>query len=200
MRQLSFISEYTSDIVHVAGKDNVVADSFSRAASINASTAPPTSDLPAITKMQAKEARHNEEFKAFDIGIKDTLLFCVTTQPNPPPVVPMELRRTIFDSLYALCHPGIKATTRMISTKYFWRDIKKDAQAWCKEFLACQSSKVGTHIKRPLKDLPVPTKLFSNVHMDIVGPLEPEDGNNKPRYLLTVIYSWTRWFGSSADG
>ena len=41
-RQLSFISEYTSDIVHVA--------------SINASTAPPTCDLHAIAKMQAKEA------------------------------------------------------------------------------------------------------------------------------------------------
>ena len=68
-RQLSFISEYLSDIVHLAG--NVVADS-SRVASINASTAPPTCDLPAIAKMQAKEARHYEEFKAFDIGIKNT--------------------------------------------------------------------------------------------------------------------------------
>ena len=41
-RQVSFISEYTSDIVHVAGKDDVVASLFSRAASINASTTYPT--------------------------------------------------------------------------------------------------------------------------------------------------------------
>ena len=120
-------------------------------------------------------------------------MFYETTQPNHRPVVPMELRRAIFDSLHALCHPGIKVTTRMMSTRYFWRDIKKDPQAWCKECLACQSSKVGTHIKRPLKDLPVPTQRFTNVHMDIVGPLEPADGNNKPRYLLTLIDSWTRW-------
>ena len=32
-RQISFISEYISEIVNVAGKDNVVADSFSRVAS-----------------------------------------------------------------------------------------------------------------------------------------------------------------------
>ena len=86
--------------------------------------------------MQANEARHYEEFKAFDIGIKDTPLFCETTQPNTCPVEPIELRRAIFDSLHSLCHPGIKATTRMILTRYFWSDIKNDAQAWCKECLA----------------------------------------------------------------
>ena len=31
----------------------------------------------------------------------------------------------------------------MILTRYFWRDIKRDAQARFKECLACQSSKVG---------------------------------------------------------
>ena len=39
----------------------------------------PTCDLPAITKMQAKEAGHYEKFKAFHIGIKDIPLFCQTT-------------------------------------------------------------------------------------------------------------------------
>ena len=56
----------------------------------------------------------------------------------------MELRRAIFDSLHALCHLGIKATTRMISTRYFWCEIKKDAQAWCKECLACRNTYQAT--------------------------------------------------------
>ena len=29
-RQLSFINEYTSEVVHIAGEDNVFADTFSR--------------------------------------------------------------------------------------------------------------------------------------------------------------------------
>ena len=106
-RQLSFISEYTPDIIRVAGKDNEVADSFSREASINASTARPPCHLSAIAKMQAKEVGHYDKFKAFAIGIKDLPLFCETTQPNPRPVVPIELRRGIFDSLHSLCHLGI---------------------------------------------------------------------------------------------
>ena len=104
-RQISFISENTSDIVHLAGKDNVVADTFSRVASINASKARPTCDLHVIAKMQAKEAEHYEKFKAFDVGIKNKPLFCgETTQPNPRRVTPIELRRAIFDSLHSLCH------------------------------------------------------------------------------------------------
>ena len=194
-RQLSFISEFTSDIIHVAGKDNVVADSFSRVAAIEAAEEISNCDLPAIAREQAKNRDQYADYKQFDIGLESIPLFCEVSYPNPRPVVPEALRRSIFQSLHGLCHAGVKATARMITSRYFWRDVKKDAQLWCQECLQCQSAKVGIHTKKPIKDLPVPTQRFTNVHMDIVGPLEQPDvaAPHKPRYLLTIIDAWTRW-------
>ena len=73
--------------------------------------------------------------------------------------------------------------------------MKDDIKGWCSECLACQQSKIGRHTKKPIADLPFPTNRFTHVHMDIVGPLEsPETSDSmKPRYLLTIIDSYTRW-------
>ena len=52
-RQLSFINEYTSEVVHIAGKDNVVADTFSRPEfKINAVEEDVSPDLVGIAKAQ----------------------------------------------------------------------------------------------------------------------------------------------------
>ena len=46
-------------------------------------------------------------------------------------------------------------------------------------------------MKTPLERLPVPTKRFSHIHIDLVGPLNPAcEGKNT---LLTVIDRWTGW-------
>ena len=47
------------------------------------------------------------------------------------------------------------------------------------------------HTKAPLERLPAPTKRFSHIHVDLVGPLNPAcEGKNT---LLTVIDRWTGW-------
>ena len=56
---------------------------------------------------------------------------------------------------------------------------------------ACQKAKVHKHTKTPLERLPAPTKRFSHIHVDLVGPLNPAcEGKNT---LLTVIGRWTGW-------
>jgi len=193
-RQLSFISEYITDIIYVAGRENVVADSFSRISEFSSDNTL-ICDLPTIAKAQNKEVSNYVNFKSFDIGLKDFPLFCDVSRPNPRPVIPSELRRKIFESLHSLCHPGTKATIRLIGSRYFWATLKDDITSWCRECVSCQASKVTKHTKRDIKELEVPTQRFTNVHMDIVGPLEPPDTENlyKPRYLLTIIDSFTRW-------
>ena len=73
--------------------------------------------------------------------------------------------------------------------------MKTDINKWCSECLECQKAKVSRHTKKAIKDLPYPTQRFTTIHMDIVGPLEPEEATkpNKPRYLLTIIDSNKRW-------
>jgi len=105
------------------------------------------------------------------------------------------MTKAIFEALHGLSHPGGKATYRLLSSRYFWPTMKADIHTWCSECQACQRSKVGRHTKRPVSELPHPTQRFTNVHIDIVGPLTlPEaDSTSRPRYLLTMIDSYTRW-------
>jgi len=189
-RQLSFLSELVVDIVHIAGKDNVVADTLSRPV-VNTLSMDKPIDLIAIAKSQALQPQEYSEFKGFDIGVPNLTLFCETSQPNPRPVVPFDLRFDVFRSLHFLCHPGIKATIRLINTRYFWPSLQRDVKSWCTECLDCQKSKVGRHTRKQIGSLPCPSQRFSHVHMDIVGPLDQDP--LLPNYLLTVIDSHTRW-------
>lgn len=61
---------------------------------------------------------------------------------------------------------------------------------WTQECLHCQTSKIHTHIKAPLEEFKVPSKRFSHIHVDLVGPLPPSDGFT---HLFTVIDRTTRW-------
>ena len=194
-RQLSFISEFVVDIVHISGKDNVVADTLSRnipISTVNSELRNHLADLPAIAKAQSQNQDHFKDFRPFDIGLKDTPVFCEVSQPNPRPVVPSELRLIVFHSLHDLCHPGIKASVGLVNTRYFGPSMKEDIKKWCIECISCQQAKIGRHTKKPIKDLPFPTNRFTHIHMDIVGPLDPPE-TEKPRYLLTIIDAHTRW-------
>ena len=71
-----------------------------------------------------------------------------------------------------------------------WHNIKRDAIQWSKECLPCQQSKVDKHVKTPLKSFLTPSHRFTNIHVDIVGPL-PISKENK--YLFTIIDRYTRW-------
>ena len=52
------------------------------------------------------------------------------------------------------------------------------------------TSKVDKHVKTPLKSFLTPSHRFTNIHVDIVGPL-PTSKENK--YLFTIIDRYTRW-------
>jgi len=190
-RQLSFINEFVVDIVHISGKHNVVADTFSRhVTTISATASDAPVDLIGIAAEQEKDKDSYSHFTVFDIG--SSKLHCETSQPNPRPVVPTSLRRLIFNRFHSLSHPGIKATIRIIASRYFWSSLKADVKLWCQQCLECQSCKVNKHTKKPIQELPTPTQRFATVHMDIVGPLDAQK-DDSPRYLLTIIDSYTRW-------
>ena len=106
-------------------------------------------------------------------------------------LVPTTLQRVVFDSLHRIAHPGVKAGMTLIKRTYWWQGIGKDVARWTKSCEACQKAKVHKHTKAPLERLPPPTKRFSHIHVDLVGPLNPAcEGKNT---LLTVIDRWTGW-------
>ena len=115
-RQLSGISEFTVDIRHVAGKDNVVADALSRAAisAINGGidfSALATSQLADPVGMVAcQTAITYLQLKDIPFGSNNTTLLCDVSLGRPRPLVPVSFRRRIFDTLHGLSHHGIRAT------------------------------------------------------------------------------------------
>ena len=106
-------------------------------------------------------------------------------------LVPTSLQRIVFDSLHRIAHPGLKAGLMLIKRSYWWQGISKYVARWTKSCAACQKAKIHVHTKMPLERLPAPTKRFSHIHIDLVGPLNPPcEGKNT---LLTIIDRWTGW-------
>jgi hypothetical protein len=128
-RQLAFISEYTSILVFVPGTSNVMADALSRPVSGIAATAAPACsaiadraplDLrdmalrqilcPQVQTLCSSTSLEIVSQKVGDldlIGDTATGTFCQG-----------DLRRQVFDHLHGAAHPGMRATRRLIASRF----------------------------------------------------------------------------------
>lgn len=198
-RQLDFIAQFTTDIRHIAGQDNTVADALSRiciSAVENipnldidfaklASSQENAEDVQELLRqpgsLQLQKIRHN--------GSSIPCL-CDLSSGSPRPVVPASLQRLVFNSMHKLSHPGVRASQKLISSRFVWKNMNKDIQLWARSCLSCQRSKIHRHEKSPLGYILPPSNRFHNVHIDLVGPLPTCEGYS---YLLTCIDRFTRW-------
>ena len=152
-RQLSYMAEYTSDLRHVAGAENVVADCLSRpptSLSLGGSTKVadinvPSGSLAATVardrsawglaaavepspsvdmSLLAREQRSCVETTALpakmrtrDVLVGRAAVWCDISMGRPRPLVPVSMRRVVFDSIHSLAHPGIHASRRMLTSR-----------------------------------------------------------------------------------
>lgn len=199
VRHLDFISQFSTDIRHIKGSDNVVADALSRTC-IESIECKPTSDVldfSAIAAMQVgdvelSELRQSPNFEFKEIPLEGTsgIIICDVSTGNSRPYIPLPFRRSVFNSVHKLAHPGIRATQKLISKRFIWKGMNKDVRGWSKSCHACQQAKIHRHNFSPVGTFPLPSSRFNHVHVDIVGPLPPSSGYT---YILTVIDRFTRW-------
>ena len=191
-RQLLLISEYISSMVHIRGEDNVIADALSR--SVNAVSVD-FPDLKAIAIAQEKCEdidSYKDKLRQFAL-FDNTPISCNTDLPSPRPFVPRICRRSIFESLHDLSHPGIKSSISLLTSRYFWPDMRRDIKNWVKECSNCQQSKITRHHRPKYMHSSYPNVgRFQTVHMDIVGPLPPSQTldshfHSPARYIVTFI-------------
>ena len=199
-RQLDYIAQFTSTIRHVHGMDNVVADALSRIET-NAllSGQPPQVDFaamaaaqstdPAIRSLQSSQTS-TLVVEAVPLANSAHPLYCDTSTGTQRPLVPQSWRRTVFNSLHGLSHPGIRATQKLITSRFVWPGINTDVRRWTRSCIQCQRAKIYRHSTTPLSSFSTPDVRFSVVHVDIVGPLPPSHGYT---YLLTCVDRYTRW-------
>ena len=196
-RQLSFISEFTTDIKHVSGEANVVADMLSR----NINALETTKLVTGLNYSELAEAQRNStKFQEFlnsesslvvqSVPFESTSIFCDVSLGYPRPVVPPQLTQKVFEIFHTLHHGGVKPTVRNISRCFVWPGMKSEIAKLCKTCHECQASKVHRHTITPLTMRPLPSRRFGCLHVDLVGPLPCSNGFS---YLFTIIDRFTRW-------
>lgn len=195
LRQLDFIGQFTTHIIHISGSSNIIADTLSRIEAISPPSCVTTDEL-------ATEQRKDEELQNLRSGhtslklqafaFPDTTqpIYCDTSSEFIRPYVPQNLRKRIFHTIHDMAHPSRRATAKQISQRYVWPSMRKDVSEWVKTCLACQRSKIHRHTRATKKVFPVPDNRFQHVHMDIIGPLPPSQNY---RYCLTIIDRFSRW-------
>ncbi|GFY40870.1 transposon Ty3-I Gag-Pol polyprotein [Trichonephila inaurata madagascariensis] len=194
LRHLDFISQFSTDIRHVSGSDNSVADALSRINALNLSI----TDLQHLDDSQTKDEELKTLISSTDLSIKLKPLkmgnaleiFCDVSREKVRPYVPEELRFEVFRSLHNLSHSGIRATKRLIQDRFVWPSMLKDISKWTRCCIPCQRCKVQRNTVSPIQPFAPTVERFQHVHIDLVGPFPPSDGFT---FLLTCIDRYTRW-------
>ncbi|UYV71335.1 hypothetical protein LAZ67_8002676, partial [Cordylochernes scorpioides] len=196
-RHLDFIGQFTTDIRHIAGCENVPADFLSRVEPIShhqpydpKSFAEAQAVDQELQALLTSENRSSLQLEKVQIPETNISLYCDVSTAKPRPFVPAPCRRIFFSVYHNLSHPGVRATTRMVTAHYVWPAVKKDCALWTRACHRCQVSKTARHTRTPLQSFSPPDGRFSHVHIDLVEPLPP---NENYRYIFTCVDRFTRW-------
>lgn len=196
LRHLDYVGQFSTDIRHISGKDNIVADTLSRVNEISSITLSSSLDYELIARQQEEDEELKQlktkksGLKLLKIEFQNILLTCDVSTDIPRPYIPTTLRKNIFDQVHNLSHPGVKATVKLVKKSFVWPSLSKDVQIFCKSCIACQKTKVHKHNKTQFQQIQTPNERFEHVHIDLVGPLPYSDGF---KYCLTCIDRFTRW-------
>ena len=88
-------------------------------------------------------------------------------------------------------HPGIRASRRMLTSRYMWSGCTRDVNTWCRECQQCAHAKVQPQEKAAEEAIQVPVPKLWHVHVDLVGLWAASSGGH--RHLLTVADRTSRW-------
>ena len=105
-RQLGIICEYVTEVVHVAGRDNVVADTLSRnPAHCIASIQSESPEIECFDLVSIAKARFqltiDDSYKPFVLNDNQTL-YCEVSTLNPKPFLPENFRKRVFDCFHLM--------------------------------------------------------------------------------------------------
>lgn len=186
-RYLNYIAQYTTDLKHIPGSDNVVADTLSRLEEITEII-----NYADLARDQKKDSELQDLLKketALMLELHDNI-YCDTSTGRIRPFITNKFRKQIFSKMHGLSHPGTKATAKLVAERFVWPGIQKDCKKWTKECKDCQISKIDRHTSSSFSTFPIPSQRFSHVNIDIIGPLPYSNGY---KYCLTAIDRFTRW-------
>lgn len=191
-RYLRYISLFTTDIRHITGMDNTVADALSRIEAVTMINLASIAE-DQVLDQELKRLMHSSTLKIEPIRIPSISkpVYCdVSIKNRIRPFIPENHRAAVMKQLHGMAHVGARATRRLISERFIWSSMNRDVNQFVRECQDCQLSKVNRHTVSPLGSFDPPKCRFRHIHVDLVGPLPPSKEN---LYLLTVVDRFTRW-------
>ncbi|CAH8575625.1 unnamed protein product, partial [Schistosoma guineensis] len=196
MRQLDYISQFSTNIQFIKGESNVVADTLSRF-NVDAISFTKGIDLSDMARLQtddpdldACKQSSSLSLKSVPIPHSDSTIICDTSTGTHRPFVPIVYRKRVFDCLHSLSHPGIRATVKLIAERFVWPKMNANIKKWTRTCVQCQRSKIHRHTITTPSAFSLPDHRFQHVHVDLVGPLPPSNGFT---YIFTAVDRFTRW-------
>lgn len=197
-RQLDFVGQFTTDIRHVPGSENVTADLLSRVQALHMSKSIDYDDLAADqqkdielkTLLDSGNSDLLLKFSQFIVPGSTKLIYCDVSTGRVRPFVTKPFRLKLLEQIHGLSHPSGRATSKLMLDRFVWPGIRSDCTSFVKNCARCQRSKVGRHVVSPVDRYVPPMKRFHHINVDIVGPFPLCGGQ---RYCLTIIDRFTRW-------
>lgn len=210
-RQLSFISQYITEIDHIDGESNSLADLLSQprplceseqviedelACAIDSGPISLGLDWAEVQREQESDRevqamRNNPTLTVRRMKMADGVAIWVDASIYPVRVLmPRKFPRQVYKALHNLSHPGANSSVKLITQCAVWPNCKSQVRRWAKECVRCQRAKVGRHTKPPLHNFEAPAQRFIHLHVDFVRPLRPDRGK---RYVMTIIDRYTRY-------
>lgn len=196
-RQLDFVGQFSSDIRHISGKDNMVADALSRIETIYtpsltdyARLAAEQSTDPTLQILLESATTSSLKLEKVKMSSSEIEIICDTTNNRVRPYVPRTMQQQIFRQLHELAHPGVKATQKIISSRFVWQNMSRNIAEWSRNCLTCQQTKIHRHTKTALAVFNGSSERFRHINVDIVGPMTTSRGFS---YCLTCVDRFSRW-------
>ena len=173
-RHLSFVSEFTTNLRHLPGRQNTVADALS-CLDISAVSVPtPAVVVPTLAAAQLAQGSDMSlgTLRLAPVSVGPHIIWCDDSVDPPRPWVPPSLRRRVFLQLHGVHHPGTRTTIRDVSARYVWFGMRSDLHLWTRQCESCQRAKISRHVHSPFQRRPVPDRRFGSLHVEFNGMVE----------------------------
>jgi transposase InsO family protein len=100
-------------------------------------------------------------------------------------VVPTSRQQSLLQRAHE-GHPGIVRMKRQLRQSYWWPGLDTQAEAFVKNCIACNdSAKAHKQCKPPVQAIPVPSKPWSKVAIDVTGPFA--NAPHHQRFIVVLI-------------
>ncbi|XP_053947695.1 uncharacterized protein LOC128856420 [Anastrepha ludens] len=149
-----------------------------------------TTDIVHVAGTANTAADTSLQLKWISIPNSDFKICCDVATSEVRPFIPQSHRRNIIERMHRISHGGVRATTKLIKTRFVWPNMGKQIANVVQRCLSCQRTKISRHMRSPLQPISLPSSRFEHINIDIIGPLPPSD---EYQYCLTIIDRYTRW-------